>query len=261
MRRTCLTLMITGLMLAPIALCAQESDSAYIARAKNATALLYSQDASGGMNMHCTATIFEKAKKGYRFVSAAHCVGNDDTSRERSASPDHLPFFITFDETAAPKVFYPAKVTLVGYQHRGEDFAVFEVETTQDWPVVPLGDEKKEVVPAPFWNVASPLGLGRQVLEGVISNLDLDRPIFFNDINWAHSLVLQMSGVNGGSSGSSLIAKDQRAIVGFLVGSIGDSTITAIPVSRFKLVLAAQAKGKYHWYQPKEEIDLGNPEP
>jgi S1-C subfamily serine protease len=232
-----------------------QDDKAFVERATNAVALLYSQDQAGGMQMRCTATIYERTKAVYRFVTAAHCIGNDDTTKELSASAANIPFFVTFDESGAnAKKFYPAKVVLVGYQHRGEDFSVLEVTTTEDWPVIPLGDEQKEVVPAPFWNIGGPLGLGKVILEGAIANLDLDRPIVEGDINWQHSMVLQESGVNGGSSGSSLIAKDQHAIVGFLVGTIGGSTITAIPVSRFKAVLAAQAKNRYHWYKPVEEL-------
>lgn len=243
--------------LSPLRAFAADDDKAFVEKVKNATALLYSQDDSGGMRMRCTATIFEKTAKGYTFVTAAHCIGSDDTSKERSAKPDNIPFFVTFDEGGSnAKKFYPAKVTLVGYQHRGEDFSTLEVDTKEVWPVIPLGDEKKETVPAPFWNVGGPLGLGKVVLEGAIANLDLDRPVVEGDINWQHSMVLQESGVNGGSSGSSLVAKDQHAIVGFLVGTIGGSTITAIPVSRFKAVRAAYAKGKYRWYKPIEELDL-----
>jgi S1-C subfamily serine protease len=255
--RTIIAFALTVVMaLSPLRAFAADDDKAFVEKAKNAVALLYSQDQAGGMVMHCTATIFEKTKDGYRFVTAAHCIGNDDVSKERSAKPDNIPFFVTFDESGSnAKKFYPAKVVLVGYQHRGEDFSVLEVVTKEVWPVIPLGDEKKETVPAPFWNVGGPLGLGKVVLEGAIANLDLDRPIVEGDINWQHSMVLQESGVNGGSSGSSLIAKDQHAIVGFLVGTIAGTTITAIPVSRFKAVLAAQAKGKYRWYRPIEELE------
>src|SRR5579872_7349216 len=48
-----------------------------IERAYAATAILYSQTEDGGMRMRCTATAYEKSGDVYKFVSAAHCVGED----------------------------------------------------------------------------------------------------------------------------------------------------------------------------------------
>jgi S1-C subfamily serine protease len=246
------------LMLASLtAYAIDEKDKAFVNDAKRAVGLLYSQDVSGGMQMHCTATAFERVKDGYNFATAAHCVGSDE--KEQSANPFKTSYFITFDETGAEKKFYPAKPVWVGYQSRGEDLAVFFVQTNATWHTVALGDEKKIVDGAQYWNVASPLGLGRQVFEGVVSNVYLDRPLIQGDINWKGTLVLQQAGVNGGSSGSALISKDQRAIIGFLVGSVGNSTIIAIPVSRFKAVAAAVAAGKYKYWKPQTGAD-GTPE-
>ena len=230
------------------------TDAAYVKQLHSAVGLLYSIDSSGGYRMHCTATIFEKSLKGYLFVTAAHCIGTDNRDKETSASVE-TSYYITFDEHDN-KVFWPAEVQWVGYQTRGEDFMVVEVRSDAVWPVIRLGDETKETPPAPYWNISSPLGLGKQAFDGNITSLDLDRPVKQGDINWQHSLVLQQSGVSGGSSGSALVSKLQRAIVGLLVGTIGDSTIIAIPISRFKAVDAAVKAGKYRWYKPKEVIEL-----
>ena len=248
---------------------ANEHSKDLVEKAKNAVALLYSQDESGGMQMHCTATNYEsfsrdvkdeKGKvttvKGYHFVSAAHCVGSDNVDKEKSASPINTSFYLTFDEAKKEtKKFYPTTVSFVGYQHRGEDFASFEVITDEKWVTVPIGDEKKEHEGSSFINVASPLGLGKQVFYGTISNLYLDRPIIEGDINWKGTLVIQMSGVGGGSSGSALIADDQEAIVGFLVGTIGGNTIIAIPASQFTAVKKAVDEKKYKWYTPPVQIN------
>lgn len=246
-----------AIILSPVVLWAQLppiTDADYVAQLQSAVGLLYSIDSNGGYRMHCTATIFEKSPNGYLFVTAAHCIGTDNRDKETSASVE-TSYYITFDEHAN-KVFWPADVKWVGYQARGEDFMVVEVISDATWPVISLGDESKETPPAPYWNIASPLGLGKQAFEGSITSLDLDRPVRQGDINWQHSLVLQQSGVGGGSSGSALVSKLQRSIVGFLVGTIGEGTIIAIPVSRFKLVDAAVKAGKYRWYKPKEVIEL-----
>ena len=228
------------------------SSKEFTEKAKNATALLYSQDASGSMRMHCTATAFEKTKTGYQFVSAAHCIGSDDTQKERVAEYRRIPFYITFDETDL-KTFYAAKVVAVGYQHRGDDFAIFELSTDEQWPTIPIGDERKEEEGNAVLNIASPLGLGRQVFHGNISKLELDRPIVQGDINWKGSVLLQMPGTDGGSSGSAIISEEQEAIVAFLVGTIGGSTITAIPASRFTEFRQRISEGKYKWVVKDED--------
>lgn len=205
-------------------------------KATKAVALLYAQDEKGGMVMRCTATAFDKTRKGYKLISAAHCIGSDDTNKERSAKSKNIPFFVTFDETQAVKKFHPARVEWVGYQHHGHDFAVFFVETEETWEIIPLGDEKKLKADAAILNVASPLGLGIQVIRGTISSVYLDRPVIQGDINWRGSMLLSIPTVGGGSSGSAVISTEQEAIVGFLVGTIGGNNITAIPVSAFKAV-------------------------
>ncbi len=243
------------------------SNKELVEQVKSAVALLYSQDEAGGMRMHCTVTAFEKlttetvvngkkfsATKGYLFATAAHCVGTDDVDKEKSADTKNIPFYITFDEAKA-KTFYPAKALFVGYQHRGEDFSVFEVDTDADWGVMPLGDEKKASDGDDIINVSSPLGLGKQVLVGTISSVYLDRPLIEGDINWKGSITLTIGGVNGGSSGSAIVSQDQKAIVGFLVGTIGGTTVTAIPVSKFKAVRKAVEEGKYRYYSPTVDLN------
>lgn len=218
-------------------------------RAYHAVALLYSQTEDGTMRMHCTATAFETTPTGYLFATAAHCVGNDDMTHERVAKADNIPFYITFDEPK-DKMFYPARALEVGYQHRGDDFFVFSVESAAHWPVIPLGDESQIDVTkedeAAIINVAGPLGLGRQVFRGSISMLVLDRPAIEGDINWRGSMLLAIS-AGPGSSGSAIISVQQQAIVGFLVGTVGGTNIVGIPVSKFKRFRAQYAQGMYRY--------------
>lgn len=225
---------------------AQDTAQDFTERVKRATALLYSQDSNGGMTMRCTVTAFDKSGDTYKFVTAAHCLGSDDTQKERVVNYRNIPFYITFDESGV-KQFHRAEVHSVGYQHRGDDFAVFLVKTKLDWPTIPVGDERKEVEGASVLNVASPLGLGLQVFRGHISKLELDRPIIQGDINWKGTVLLQMPGTNGGSSGSSVISVEQGAIVAFLVGTIGGTSTTAIPATRFTAFQKLVADEKYRW--------------
>ena len=160
-------------------------------------------------------------------------------------SPEKTYFFITADENVS-KDFMRAMPVGCGYRHKGDDFALFHVDTDKKFPVVPIGKDPQvldQVV-----NVASPLGLGKQVMLGSISSNVLNRPVIEEDINWEGVLLLQMFGVDGGSSGSSLICVDQKAVCGFVVGSVNKSSMTAMPVSRFVKFREQLNAGKYHWW-------------
>jgi len=211
-----------------------------------ATTLLYSQDSEGGMRMRCTATAIEKNKTGYVFVTAAHCACEDDTDRH-TVSPEKAFFFITPDEQDS-KTFLKAQAVGCGYRHKGDDFALFQVDTKAVFPIVALGKDPSVI--ESVVNIASPLGLGKQVFLGSVSAPALDRPVVEGDINWTGVVLLQMFGVNGGSSGSAVVCLDQHAICGFVVGSIGQTTMTAMPVSRLILVRDGIAKGTYKAWQP-----------
>lgn len=258
MIRSLLSIILSLVIAHPPSLFAQTKapvNQALASRAMRSVGLLYSQDSSGGMDMRCTVTAFDKVRGGYLFVSAAHCVGEDNKAHEKSAETENTPFFITYDERGT-KTFFPAVVRGVGYQSKGDDFAIFFVESKADWPTIPLGDEGKVDVEKPettaFINVASPLGLGKQLFRGTISSVYLDRPIVQGDINWKGTMLLSTQS-GPGSSGSTLISEEQEAIVGFLVGTIGGNNVVGIPVSRFKKFQSDVKGGKYKYYKVDEE--------
>ena len=217
------------------------------------TALLYGQTQSGGMDMFCTVTAFEKNETGYLFVTASHCVGTSDQVHER-VEITKTQFFITFDELKTDKKFYPAKVEMAGYQPVGDDFSILSIETKDDIPLVPLGDEKLEEAGLPVINVASPDGLGKQVFHGTISSLYVDRPVIEEDINWRGVMLLQIQS-GPGSSGSAIVSVKQNQIIGFLVGHFGDNTFV-MPVSRFKTFRQAVLDKKYKYFNRDSVIEV-----
>jgi S1-C subfamily serine protease len=209
-----------------------------------ATALLYSQNEEGGMAMRCTATAIEKNATGYVFVTASHC-GCDDNAERKTVSPEKVDFYVTPDNKDE-KVFTKATVIACGYKHRGDDFMLLQADTTQPFTVMALGSDPQvldEVV-----NVASPQGLGKQVFIGSISSPSLNRPIIEGDINWEGTVTVQLFGTNGGSSGSALVCVNQKAICAFVVGTIGETTMIAMPVSRLEKMRAMIAAGTYKFY-------------
>jgi S1-C subfamily serine protease len=226
-----------------------------------ATALLYAEDKAGGMRMRCTATAIEKTKGGYVFVTAAHCGAIDDEAH-KTVSPEKTFFYITADEQD-DKEFMKADPVGAGYRHRGDDFMLFEVKTDKVFPVVALGNDP--IVLGSIANVASPLGLGKQVFLGSVSKAKLDRPLVEDDINWTNAVMLQLFGTDGGSSGSAVVCLDQKAICAFVVGSVDKTTMIAMPVSRLKMVIAGLKDGSYKYWQKdpdsKSSADPKGPEP
>lgn len=220
-------------------------------KAYDATAILYKQTTSGGMDMACTATAFEEVDGGYLFVSAAHCIAKDDTTHQK-VSVGSAPIYISFDRTDS-KTFHKAEVVMAGYQSRGDDFAVLKVATSEDWETMPLGDVGTVEMGDEILNVAAPAGLGLQLFFGRVSLLNLDRPVSSRNINWSNTMLLQLEG-GPGSSGSSVISMDQKAVICFIVGSVqGNPSIVAIPVSRFSAFRSAVDRGEYSWFECKED--------
>lgn len=223
------------------------------------TALLYGQDEDGSLQMLCTATAFEHTGSVYHFVTAAHCLAEDDTTHNR-VETNEKGWYITFDDPSM-KNFMSAKVLGVGYQHRGDDFAVLEVEIKgAAVPVMKLASESAHLGENVI-NIASPNGLGKQLFRGHVSMEHLQRPLVIESINWKEATLLQMS-CGPGSSGSAVVSSRQKGIVAFIVGIVGRAgaspNIVAIPVEKFKKFWEAVKAKKYKWYNPDDAQENGS---
>lgn len=221
---------------------AQAQASPALAKTVNdAVVLLYTQDASGGMSMLCSATAYKKVdKQTYRFASASHCVAGKTEVEQKAAK-----YFVSFDSAGA-KTFFPASLIEAGDKNVGDDFSIFTVKTDKDLTIVPLGDDSQIQVGSEVISVAAPLGLGKQYFQGYVSELQIDRPPLDAGIVQWHGAMLVMIGGAPGSSGSAIVSADQKAIVGFLVGSAADNIgMIVLPVSQFKAFEAAVDAGKY----------------
>jgi len=222
----------------------------FVEKARDATAILYSQSTSGGMRMHCTATVFEAherdGKKGYLLVTAAHCVAVDNliTSKVKVSGAS---FFISFDNE--PKqVFHPVHVEGAGFQSRGDDFAVLHAYTDEEWEVLELGDVSSLKPMDEVLNVSAPAGLGLQVLKGHISLVSINRPVKTRGLNWQSAMLVNLSS-GPGASGSAVVSVEQEKIIGFVVGGIGGNPTTVVlPVSRFTLFVQSARIGRYAWF-------------
>jgi hypothetical protein len=198
-----------------------------------AVTLLYTQDDMGTMDMRCTATAFEAVSNGYLFSTAAHCAVENSAESDEFGKIKNASFFITLDEAASTKTFLKANVIACGKQIKGNDFCIIYVKTANLFPVVPIGKDAAKLVGESVVNVSSPLGLGKQTFYGRITLPILDRSVVVDQMNWTHTVLMQLPGTNSGSSGSAIVCLEQHAICGFLVGTIAGSTVVAVPVSRF----------------------------
>ena len=257
MRRLVSVVLIMSMLITPfqplasLAWATPSVSQALIEKVNRATALLYLQSQNGTLDFACTATAIEKTPAGYLFLTAAHCLGSDEGPFTAQASTVNL--FITFDEHVMR--FFPAVLVAVGYQNRGDDFALMHVATTEDWTTVSIGDEKLEQSGSTILNVSVPMGLGKQILTGSISAMELKRPISDNtqNINWRGAMLLQLPGTAGGASGSAVVGVNQESIIGIIVGTVssrqGGATTIVLPVSRYKEFRSKVEQNSYRWYR------------
>lgn len=219
----------------------QIANQKLIQHVDKAVTLLFSQNDDGGMRMRCTATAYRKTDKGYRFASAAHCV---DGRTENEQADVH--YFVSADN-AGKKTYIPAKLLAAGDKEIGDDFSIFVVESADEFVVIPLGDNTTLALGSQVVNIASPLGLGKQLFTGYVSSTHVDRPsLDAGEVKW-RDVMLVVGGGGPGSSGSAIVSVEQEAIIGFLVGSFNEGQIgmIVVPVSKFKTFETKVDDGTY----------------
>lgn len=228
-----------------------ESFEVFAKRYYDAVYTLYTQKDDGGYDMHCTMTAFKSKPEGkkfrVRFVTAGHCVQKlpQVVKILFDAEDIETSYFVSQDDSQDEKVYIRAKLIAKGNLSTGNDFAVFEALTSVNVPTVPVGVDPTSIFDEPVVNVADPMGIGLQVFDGKVTRLSLDRHTGPAGSDWYGDILVQMHGVNGGSSGSSMVCRKQRAICGFIIGSFDGTTMVAVPVSKFS-----------KWY-----ADVENPKP
>ncbi len=217
-----------------------------------ATRKLYRQNGRGTFDFVCTATAFEREGKKYRFLSAAHCVAEDDKER-KIVVVETAHWAIAFTQPNG-ELFVPAKVVVAGFQHRLDDFLVLEVEYDKNIPLMPLAPNDPhtgEIIS----NIAAPNNLGRCLFRGLVSEEKVNRSIEVSndDLDWRGTAIVDVN-VAGGSSGSAIVSRRQKGIIAVLIGShSGHPMAFVIPISRFKKFWADYKAGKYKWYSPDND--------
>lgn len=196
---------------------------------EKSVAILYAQDANGGMSMRCTATAILRDGADTIYLTAAHCVSTDDADTRKQKVTEE-PLFLSADDRDA-KAYVRATIREVGVEKRGYDYAF--LASPLALPVIPLGDERTEADHVRILNVAAPSGIGKVYSFGHVALRFIDRPLITEEshINWAGAMLVHVDNVAGGSSGSAIVSQDTGHVIGILVGTHGNLTI-AIPASR-----------------------------
>lgn len=204
-----------------------------------ATVVLYRLDETGSYIPSCTATSMAKLDDGYVFITASHCIEEEND------------YFVS--EDGVPKVLWPVTTIEKGDLLKGQDFAMLLVPMPGvDFPLIPLGVNPVDVLGEPVVSVSAPLGMGKQLLRGTVAKPKINRPmpIRVNGKiigNWEGFMLLQVPGINSASSGSAVACSNQRAICGIITGvittSLGQEAV-ALPISRLEANIAAHAPKK-----------------
>lgn len=248
MKRIWILALISFFLLVP-ALRAQTISQIISRHLYDSVALLFTQGASGNMQMTCSVTAFSAApaknstshETVYRFASAAHCVEGSSDRQQKLQK-----FYISADAKGT-KVYLPAKLIQTGDKTLGDDFSLFEITTTEKFEIIPLGESDSLQMGDAVIDISGALGMGKQYFQGYISEVHLDRPpLNAGSVQWTDIILVQIGGAPG-SSGSAIVSLSQKAIVGFLVGNDnqGDIGKICIPVSKFSAFVKAVDAGTY----------------
>src|SRR3989338_1846776 len=190
----------------------------------------------------CTAFPYRFENNKYYFVTAAHCVAEDDLNTKKVkilAKKVELDFRLyPFYKTKPVE----AKIVAVGYKEVGDDFAILEVELSFNVALLKFS-HKEAVVGECVLNVSYTKEAKGNIFYGTISQINKKSPQFivnFDNINDAH-----------GSSGSAIVSCESNEILGILVSqhTVDRRNIYYIKIDDFINFERQVRKGKYTYYK------------
>lgn len=184
----------------------------------------------------CTAWAYQKVDGGYDLLSAGHCVAE---SGEQS--------FSVAEDIGGPQT----AVTVVKYEADAAfDFAIFELKTDKEYPILKLGSSVDVAVGDEIVNPNFALGAAKQLGRGFVSS-GATKPGFFSVPD---EFMVQAYGT-GGTSGSPVLLPGTNTVIGMIVdqftnaeGLFGGSNagvgLGAQPIEHFAAFLAHQVTHK-----------------
>lgn len=206
--------------------------SGFLADAYKATFILYGSSVSTDVTDRaiCTLTAFEKVKGGYDLLSAGHCTSLN--------TADGLPADLTY--SVAEDIGKPLMpVTLVAARLQGSvDYSIFYLPTSNDYPVIPLGDESTMKVGDETISVNFSRSIAKEYSPGIIVSIGIIK--IEDEPDWIPGLFEVQQFETNGASGSSVIDAKSHKIIGIVIGGeAGVSPAFVEPISFIKNDLAA----------------------
>lgn len=187
-----------------------------------------------GPRFICTITMIQKTPTGYLGLTAKHCTGNEG------------PYYIQFDANSDTP-FHKAVHVASGRN----DVALFEISTTVDVPIIPIGVEDFNQIGDEVYNVGMPHNIGHLFFKGSIVELRGEHK--GND-----DLMLFELPAAGGSSGSAIVDPKQGAIIAVLtriyIPNNGGVIVTeGVPAKDIREMLKAYNSGVTYEESPEHE--------
>jgi Trypsin-like peptidase domain len=226
------------LVLAPLtnALAVSHKFSSKLARqAYDATGTLYAiSPKDGKVHRLCTIWNVKKIADGYEAVSASHCA----TVADEYPKGD-LTFSVSYDDPQTnddghiiPVDRVPARLIAFGNDNAADDVSLWDIETKEKLPVLPLGESNDLAIGEKVLNASIPFeGIDKSVYTGYISQTALKSTVPILD----GKIHTEIAGTGPGSSGSAILSVKQKAVVGILVlGAQDEVTTLCVPVDVLK---------------------------
>ena len=221
-------------------------ESKTIEQMYNATGILYAiNPMDNEYHRVCTIWNYEKSSDGYIAISASHCATIGDMYPQSG-----LTFGVSYAEPTNPpdvSTIVPAKLLEFGDMTKADDIAVWDIQTKDVRPILPLGDSKNIKMGEELLNVSIPFdGIAKGCYRGTVTNPKVQ----YNDPEIKGMVFVDMFGTGPGSSGSAVVSERTHKVVGIL--TMGENSVgeLLVPVS----VIRAFLSGKFTMHEPGPAI-------
>jgi len=195
--------------------------------------------AKNGKKNTCTAFAYKRRGYLYRFITAAHCVSDDDEEWEKVKIFADKIDIVLENKKRKTKLSYSAKLIATGYQEMGDDFAILEAELDEHIPILPLSRNRpgrKECI----LSAGAPSDYVSNFFYGYVHKVDYNKGSKF--------VVRMLSGeVPGGTSGSAVVSCFEGKIIAVVVASTRKDPrqTVVIPIARFLKFEKMVMRGNY----------------
>lgn len=200
LKNVLITLLLLFVLLAPIQ--AQEIDKEFEDRIWKTTGALLLDN-----QMVCSGFVLEPVIRGWRFITAGHCIAQRHNLWVTFASDLSGPYY-----AVDPNSVFVSK---------NDDIAMMTILGEDNFQVkyVELGDVNTIEPGTQIVNVAYPVALGKLKIYGqFIAPKFPAEADWLDDYKWRHAMPIDLA-MTGGSSGSPIFDLTQKKVIGIVVGA------------------------------------------